>query len=278
MSARKEVIADGIELWLGDCREILPTLGKVDAVVTDPPYGIGEAAGKAKTRTSGFTSKIKNAQSYRRDYGDSNWDDKPIDVETLELVLKAGRWAVLFGGNYYALPPSSCWLVWDKLNGDTDFADCELAWTNLPKAVRRIQFLWNGAIRGNKETRGDHPTQKPLAVMRWVIQQLPAPSASILDPFMGSGTTGVAAVSHGRQFIGIEREPQYFDAACRRISEEVNRPRLPFVAETAPTVQAAFEYDSDDDIRKSVKVGFDAVKERVAEGGPAWPSVKKIND
>jgi DNA modification methylase len=206
-------------LYLGDCRDILPTLGKVDAVVTDPPYGIGESAGKAATRTSGLTSKVRNAQIYRRDYGNDDWDDKPIDAETMDAVRAAGKWNVIFGGNYYALPATKCWLVWDKLNGDTDFADCELAWTNLPKAVRRIQYLWNGCMRANKEVRGDHPTQKPIGVMKWAVGHLPDTSQTILDPFMGSGTTGVAAVQMGRTFIGIEREPKYFDIACKRIED-----------------------------------------------------------
>lgn len=207
------------KLALGDCRDILPTLGKVDAVVTDPPYGIGESAGKAKTRTSGLTSRVRNAQIYRKDYGDDSWDDKPIDADLIEAVRDAGKWAIIFGGNYYLSPATSCWLVWDKLNGDTDFADCELAWTNLPKAVRRISFLWNGCMRANGETRGDHPTQKPVGVMKWCIGHLPEPNQTVLDPFMGSGTTGVAAVQMGRKFIGIEREEKYFQIACRRIED-----------------------------------------------------------
>ncbi len=206
-------------LYCGDARDVLPTLPKADAVVTDPPYGIGEAAGKAKTRTSGLTSAIKSAQRYRQDYGDDSWDDKPIDAELMALVRAAGRWNIIFGGNYYESAPTSCWLVWDKLNGDTDFADCELAWTNLPKAVRRIRYLWNGCMRANREVRGDHPTQKPVGVMKWAIGHVPAPAETILDPFMGSGTTGVAAVQMGRKFIGIEREPKYFAAACRRIDD-----------------------------------------------------------
>src|SRR5690348_4231744 len=141
-----EHLAEGVTVYLGDCREILPTLGKVDAVVTDPPYGIGEAAGKAKTRTSGLGS-----QAYRRDYGDHAWDDAPLDAETMALVRSAAHWAIIFGGNYYSLPATSCWLVWDKLNGETDFADCELAWTNLPKAVRRSRFLWNGCMREERD-------------------------------------------------------------------------------------------------------------------------------
>lgn len=130
---RKEVIGDAT-LYLGDCREILPTIGKVDAVVTDPPYGIGEAR-------SGNASRGKLATS--RDYGHQTWDDSTQD-DAVALAVSIARHSIIFGGNYYDLPPSSCWLVWDKLNGESDFADCELAWTNLPKAVRRIRFMWNG--------------------------------------------------------------------------------------------------------------------------------------
>ncbi len=228
MKHRTEIIGDAT-LYLGDCREVLPALGRehpFDALVTDPPYGIGESAGKAATRTSGLASRSRDASRYQRDYGDLNWDDETADEE-LNLALAYAHWAIVFGGNYYALPPTSCWLVWDKLNGDTDFADCELAWTNLPRAVRRIRFLWNGCMRANGETRGDHPTQKPIGVMKWAISQLPqAEVRTILDPFAGSGTTGVAALQLGKQFTGIEREPQYFDAMCRRIEEAWKQPRL----------------------------------------------------
>jgi DNA modification methylase len=194
-----------------------PTLGPVDAVVTDPPYGIGEAAGKSATR---------KGLGPTRDYGSADWDDEPIPPETMALVRGAGRWQIIFGGNYYDCPPASCWLVWDKLNGANDFADCELAWTNLPKAVRRIRYLWNGMLRANGEARGDHPTQKPIGVMTWALSQLPDSACTIIDPFMGSGTTGVACAQLGRSFIGIEREPTYFDIACRRIEEAYRQPRL----------------------------------------------------
>lgn len=196
-------------LILGDCRDVLPTLGKVDAVVTDPPYGIGEARNDNASRS---------ALAQSRDYGVSGWDDKPIDDDLIALVRAAGRWCIMFGGNYYSCPPTKCWLVWDKENGANDFADCELAWTNLPKAVRRIKFMWHGMLRANGEQRGDHPTQKPIGVMKWCIGHLPQ-GETILDPFMGSGTTGVAAVQMGRDFIGIEREAKYFDIACKRIED-----------------------------------------------------------
>lgn len=219
MSHRVEHIGDAV-LHLCDCREILPTIGKVDAVVTDPPYGIGEAAGANKSRSVLARSK---------DYGIASWDDRPIPAELMASVIGAGKWAIVFGGNYYALPPATCWLVWDKLNGETDFADCELAWTNLKKAVRRIQYRWHGMIRQNNEPRGDHPTQKPVGVMQWCIQQLPENVETILDPFAGSGTTGVACAKLGRKFIGIELREDYFDIACRRI-EKAYQQRDLFIA------------------------------------------------
>ena len=214
---RSPVTIGNATLYLGDCREILPTLPKVDAVITDPPYGIGEAAGKNASRGRLAVSK---------DFGNDSWDDQPIDDDLIRMVRGAGKWAVIFGGNYYAMPPAKCWLVWDKENGESDFADCELAWTNLPKAVRRIRYMWNGMLRANGEARGDHPTQKPIGVMAWAINHVPAPNKLILDPFMGSGTTGVACMNLQREFIGIEREPKYFDIACRRIEDAQRQQRM----------------------------------------------------
>ena len=229
MAKRVEHLAEGVSLYLGDCREILPTLGRFDAVVTDPPYGIGEAAGANKSRRK---------MAIAKDYGSSTWDDSTAD-EAVSLAISKATNSIVFGGNYYNFPPTPCWLVWDKLNSG-DFADCELAWTNLQKAVRRIQFRWNGMIRQNNEPRGDHPTQKPIEVMRWVIQQLPEDAMTILDPFMGSGTTGVAAVKLGRKFTGIELEPKYFDIACRRIADAMKQPDF-FVERPAPVKQETME-------------------------------------
>src|SRR3990167_1595648 len=224
MVEREVTFLDGrVRLLLGDCRDVLPTLGRVDAVVTDPPYGIGIA----KRGTVG-TSKAAQV----RDYGKSDWDNAPPSAETIAQLRSISQWQILFGGNFFDVPPSSCWLVWDKLNSG-DFADCELAWTNLPKAVRRLQLLWNGMIRAPGEPRGDHPTQKPIGLMRWCIAQLPYDARSVLDPFMGSGTTGVAAVLMGRDFIGIEIDPTYFDIACRRI-EAASRQADLFIEPAAP--------------------------------------------
>jgi site-specific DNA-methyltransferase (adenine-specific)/modification methylase len=221
MNTRIETIGDAT-LYLGDCMDILHTLSKVDAVITDPPYGINENSKKVESR------QRKNGNSKgladQRDYGDFDWDKAPPSNELIDLIRTKGQHQVFFGGNYFTLPPTSCWLVWDKLNGDNDFADCELAWTNWDKAVRRLQWRWHGMIRQGNEERY-HPTQKPLEVMKWVITLCPK-SETILDPFMGSGTTGVAAIQMGRKFIGIEREPKYFDIACKRIEQAVAQPRL----------------------------------------------------
>jgi len=134
-------------------------------------------------------------------------------------MLEKSTTQIIFGGNYFDLPPTSCFLVWDKDNTG-DFADAELAWTNLKKAVRLKKWRWNGMLQENmkqKETR-EHPTQKPVPIMEWCLTHAKE-AKTVFDPFMGSGTTGVAAVKMGKIFTGIEREPKYFDIACRRIEE-----------------------------------------------------------
>ncbi len=214
-------------LYHGDCRIVLPTLGKVDAAVFDPPYGIGEANGKNKSR---------GRLAVSQDYGIASWDNETADAAA-NLAISMAHHSVVFGGNYYDLPPSSCWLVWDKLNGTSDFADCELAWTNLPKAVRRLYYLWNGCMRRERHIERTHPTQKPVGVMKWAIEHLPDTAKTILDPFMGSGTTGVACARLGRRFIGIEIERRYFDIACRRIEEAYAQPDLFVAPPAAPAEQ-----------------------------------------
>ncbi len=202
-------------LYLGDCLEILPTLPKVDAVITDPPYGIGEAAGKNASRMQ--LAKPK-------DYGNDSWDNEPISLALLSMVTDAGNHAIIFGGNYYPMPAASKWLVWDKLNSG-DFADCELAWTNLPGAVRIFRHMWNGMIRDSERGERVHPTQKPVALMRWCLQQAGNPK-SVIDPFMGSSPVGIACHEIGAFYFGIEREPKYFDIACERIENAQRQQRM----------------------------------------------------
>ena len=199
-------------LYLGDCRDILPTLPKVDAVVTDPPYGIDMAGGFSGA--GGFSKPIA-----RREY-EGDWDNEVPDADVFGSILQSARQSIIWGGNYFTdkLPQGSFWLVWDKENSMPTFSDAELAWTNIDKkSVKRIRYMQNGCMSREKERW--HPTQKAIEVMRWSISHLKDDPQTILDPFMGSGTTGVAAVQMGRDFIGIEREPKYFDIACRRIDQ-----------------------------------------------------------
>ena len=197
------VTIGGATLYLGDCIDILPTLGKVDAVVTDPPYGIFD---------------------YGPKWGRGNKSELQWDKETpknIQQVLDAGTDAVIWGGNYFDLPPSRGWLVWYKRDSVPSAADVELAWTSVDMNARLI----DQTIAATNAERCGHPTQKPLAVMRWTVSFFPK-AKTILDPFMGSGTTGVAAIQLGRKFIGIEREEKYFDMACRRIEEAAKQGQL----------------------------------------------------
>jgi DNA modification methylase len=222
MILREERIG-GQRLLLGDCLAVMPLLGRVDAVVTDPPYGIGE--GNAKGRTRG---KLAAPRAYG---GTDGWDEEPASAEHIAMIRAISRHQIIFGGNYFeGLGPTSCWLVWDKQNGENDFADCELAWTNLPKAVRRIYWRWNGMIRKGEDVRV-HPTQKPVGVMEWCLTHIPD-AVTILDPFAGSGTTAVACQRMGRACTAIERDPDYFADMCKRVDEAARQPDM-FV-EAAP--------------------------------------------
>lgn len=216
--SRVEQLSESVTLYCGDCREILPTLGKVDAVVTDPPYGLGD-------RMKGGTWAAKEAF-----LGMPAWDQSPPDDAFLLDLVAASEEAIFWGGQYFALPPARCWLIWNKINAVPTMADCEVAWTNLDRPTKR----WDGAV-GRSEF--GHPTQKPLALMDWTLGFVPK-AQLVLDPFMGSGTTGVACVRLGRRFTGIEIEPKYFDIACRRIADELKRPRLDLPAPPAPKQEA----------------------------------------
>jgi len=212
---------NGIIIINSDCREILPHLPTVDLVLTDPPYGLGAArknfGGNGVKRH--MTGLVAGKAIPKRDYGDSAWDDMPVCQDLLDLLIAQSQHQIIFGGNYFDLGPAKCYLVWDKLRGDTDYADCELAWTSLNKAVRIIRYKWNGFLIEKPEDR-THPTQKPLEVMKWALNHAPADCMTILDPFMGSGTTLVAAQALGRKAIGIEISQAYCDIAIRRLQQQ----------------------------------------------------------
>ncbi len=216
----------GVTIYHGDCREVMDLwacqhgVKSFDLLLTDPPYGIGVAkTGRVgpgrRTKSNGYA--VLDAT----DFGAVTWDgDTCADV--LPLLRAICRHQIIFGGNYYDLPPARCWLVWDKANEGTDYADCELAWTSLDKAVRKLTFRWNGMLQGAgvpKETRL-HPTMKPEPVMRWALMQAPPTVKTVLDPFMGSGTTLVAAKRLGKQAVGIEREERYCEIAAERLRQD----------------------------------------------------------
>ena len=213
----------GVTIYHGDAAEIVPQLGRFDLLLTDPPYGIGRDKGNASGKDgSGFY-----AHALRKEYPDS-WDIRP-SAEVMRTLIGAAKLAMVWGGNYFAheLPQSSFWLVWDKENTMPTFSDCELAWTNSPrKSVKRLTYSGNGLM--GKETKREHPTQKPVALMQWCIG-LAGDVETILDPFAGSGTTGRAAKDLGKRAVLIEREEKYCEIAATRMSQEV----LPLYCENA---------------------------------------------
>ena len=211
-------IIGGQLLIQGDCREVMTVLPKVCAVLTDPPYGIGEDGGRFRDRKGGG----------HRVLAKKGWDKSAPEQPVFDALQTASESQIIWGGNYFShmLPASKGWLYWDKLMGG-DFADGELAWTNIDRALRKFTHCNKG---GGKQ----HPTQKPIALMEWCLGFLPD-TRTILDPFMGSGTTLVACQRLGRQGIGIELDADYFEIACRRVQDVVDRPPLFTPAPPKPT-------------------------------------------
>lgn len=229
MADRVEHLAEGVTLYLGDCREILPTLGKVDAVVTDPPYGMNYKRRGNSSKSISYSNKVFSEKIV----GDSS----PFDPAPW---LNTGAMCCFTGAHWFyeKLPANGGFHVWNKRGPylPIDQADGDLIWISKRSNLRIVDLVWRGICR-TTETGSpiEHPTQKPIALMGWCLEQLPS-AMLVLDPFMGSGTTGVAAVRLGRKFIGIEIEPRYFDIACKRIKFALDAPDL-FVEQTKPAKQ-----------------------------------------
>jgi DNA modification methylase len=206
----------GIKIYLGDCRDILPELEPVGLVLTDPPYGIKRD--KGFEGFEGFGTPIA-----RKRFEDDNWDSERPCKDIFDLILSKSSNALIFGGNFFAdiLPQGKHWIVWDKKNTMPTFGDAELIWTNIKRnSVKIITCEYNGLI--GKEDWRAHPTQKPIKLLLQLLELYKG--NTILDPFMGSGTTLVAAKQLGRKAIGIELEEKYCEIAARRLSQEM----LPF--------------------------------------------------
>jgi len=237
---QKVVIGDAV-LYQGDVLDLLPSL-QADLVIADPPYGVGESGRRNASRRKPFGSR-KDAKNTRGtyvapvDYGDFTWDEKPASPEELDACINAGAKCVIWGANHFGMAAASKWLVWDKMNSG-DFADCELAWTNMGGAVRMFRHMWNGMLRDSeRDTPRVHPTQKPIALMAWCLDQMPA-AAVIGEPWMGSAPAGCAAVKRGLKWWGIERAPRNFDIACKRIEQAYAQGQL-FEPERAKQIQEA---------------------------------------
>lgn len=207
---------DGITIYCGDCRDILPTLepGSVDLVLTDPPYGVAE-------RTARLTNGRSNAYT-SFDFDAVEGDDQPFDPADLFRF----RRLILFGANHFAdkLPPSPSWVVWDKREGTTsdDNADCELIWTNVGGPARLYSHLWRGMIKASERNeRRLHPTQKPVALMTWLVERFTKPGDLVLDPYMGSGPIAKACHMTGRRYIGMDVHLPYVEIAVRRLQQAV---------------------------------------------------------
>ena len=207
------------EVFNTDCLEYMRTLPDkaFQLAIADPPYGIGEDGAKNHSRGKAAPPTL---------YTPKDWDSKAPDKEFFNELFRVCRHVIIWGANHFIenLPRqnASCWVVWDKENGDNDFADCELAWTSLPCAVRRFRFRWAGMLQGDmshKESR-IHPTQKPVALYAWLLNKFAKPGDRIFDPMMGSQSSRIAAYKMGFDYVGCELDKEYFDKGCERFNRE----------------------------------------------------------
>lgn len=194
-----------------------------DLAIVDPPYGIGESGEKNHTR-----SRLATSKNYKEFFGQ---DKEPPPPQYFDELFRVSKNQVIFGANHFInLIPidSPCWIVWDKENGESDFADCELAWTSFPSAVRKFKYRWHGMLQGNmknKEVR-IHPTQKPIALYRWILQNYAKPGDKIIDTHVGSASSLIACYEMGFTYIGFEIDKDYYNAAFERLEDFKAQMRL----------------------------------------------------
>jgi len=205
-----------------------------DLAIVDPPYGIGEDGLKNHSRGKPVTingSKSK-AVCKSQKFTPKSWDNKPSSKEYFNELKRVSKNQIIWGANHFIenLPyqNSSCWIIWNKENGDSDFADCEMAWTSFKKAVRMFTFKWNGMLQGdmkNKEIR-IHPTQKPAVLYKWILDKYAKPNDKILDTHLGSGSIAIACHDYGFDLTACELDKEYFDKAMQRINNHINQQNL----------------------------------------------------
>lgn len=233
-----------IELYNVDCMEYLKGCkdNQFELAIVDPPYGIGEDGRKSKGRTTRKDSTIRHGVDKRNGaiihrktavYSQKNWDKEVPEKEYFNELIRTSRKQIIFGANHFIenIPSanSSGWIVWNKVNGASDFSDCELAWTSFNKGLRKFDFMWNGMLQGSSSngliSEGDkskcekriHPTQKPVALYKWLLHNYAKEGDKILDTHLGSGSIAIACDEMGFDLVGCELDKEYFDAATKRI-------------------------------------------------------------
>lgn len=229
-----------IELLNTDCMEYMKTLkdNAFDLAIVDPPYGLGEAGKRSGTRCSKTgsdkfwgTKNTRGTAILSTPFEDKGWDNEPPPIEYFTELKRVSKNQIIWGANHFADRidiTSSAWIVWDKDNGTSNFADCELAYTSFPTAVRMFKFRWSGMLQGdmkNKEKR-IHPTQKPVKLYQWLLSKYAKKGDRVLDTHLGSGSSAIAAHYHGIDFVGTELDQDYFEAARQRLHEQTSQRTL----------------------------------------------------
>jgi len=241
------------EVYLEDCVMALKRYPNnyFDLAIVDPPYGIGEDGRKSKGRTTRKDGSVRNgidarngATIFRKtaDYSIKEWDSKPPTIEYFEQLFRVSKNQIVFGANHFIenIPKanSSGWIVWNKVNGNSDFSDCELAWTSFNKGVRKIDFMWNGMLQGsesnglmsegnkNKCEKRIHPTQKPKHLYKWILNNYANENDLILDTHLGSGSNRLACWEMRFDFVGFEIDKEYYDKQEKRFNYFKSQMRL----------------------------------------------------
>lgn len=210
-------------LYLGDCMDILPMLPKVDAVITDPPFGVGnfiQTTGSLRGRGGSFAKSV-------------DWNEQSPTVEFFEIIKSKSRHRIIWGANFFnCFEEKGGAIIWDKVQPMPNFSKADIASCTHFQKTEIVRIPWTN-FNVARQAKTDHPCERPVELYEWCIQYLPKPINTILDPFLGSGSCGVASLRMGKKFIGIERDPKYFEAACKRI-EQATRQEDMFVEKKQP--------------------------------------------
>jgi site-specific DNA-methyltransferase (adenine-specific) len=203
-----------------------------DLAIVDPPYGIGESMNNNSSRGKARGGLNNSAWGYSKEYTRKNWDLTPPKISYFTELKRVSKNQIIWGANHFiesiTNQNSSCWVVWDKINGENDFADCEMAWTSFKTAVRKFSFKWHGMLQqdmANKEIR-IHPTQKPVALYKWLLDKYAKPNDKILDTHLGSGSIAIACHDYGFELTACELDKEYYDKAIQRIQNHLLQQKL----------------------------------------------------